>query len=330
MFRLSQFLILVGYFLLILYSPRRVLSQEDNLNFCDIPCVTNIYKRFCGDAKCTTGASDYPQRFDLCSEKCTSAVIGEVMSRCLTQSNPERDDWDGVQTSTLEEIHTYCTGYDIFLNIDVKPQKLGDVEKSFLKKMFVLPETEIEVETSKEKKTDPRKNRSRKTKPGKGESKVHDKDEDDKDEKEEEKEEPESETQVEGDSKRDKRTTSKETASKSANSKTTASKSARSEDKKREKRSKEENKESETMTPPTQKEDKTSKDKTKRRRSTSTSSRDQTIEDEPLEDSLIFKEDDEVQEEAIESAASESLEELENIEETLEQGVDDSEDSKSE
>lgn len=112
------------------------------------------------------------------------------MSRCLTQSSPDRDDWDGVQSSTFQEIVSYCNEYNIPLNTDVKPQKIRDVDKSFLKTMFGSSETE---KTSKEetKKTSSKTTRSRKATPGKEETKTT--------EEEVEKQETEAETQVEED-----------------------------------------------------------------------------------------------------------------------------------
>lgn len=112
------------------------------------------------------------------------------MSRCLTQSSPERDDWDGIQSSTFEEILSYCDEYNIPMNTDVKPQKIKDVDKSFLKTMFGSSETD---KTSKEetKKTTPTTKKSRRTTPGKEETKTT--------EEVVEKQETEAETQVEED-----------------------------------------------------------------------------------------------------------------------------------
>jgi len=110
------------------------------------------------------------------------------MSRCLTQSIPERDDWEEVQTSTLEEIENYCASYDIPLNFDIKPQKIKDVDKSFLKSMFnPLLYKEQSRPKEKTKKRPSKSDKNRKLKPGKLETEAEEEEfetQDDRDPKE--------------------------------------------------------------------------------------------------------------------------------------------------
>lgn len=132
---------------------------EDALNFCDLTCVDNVYKHYCGDAKCTTGASDYTQIYSLCTDKCAAAVAGEAMFQCLTTTVPERDDWDSVQESVLEEIFVFCNGYEIFIDPQVDPLKLEDTDQNLLDTLFDDPEAESKKDQKKKSKKKSRKDK---------------------------------------------------------------------------------------------------------------------------------------------------------------------------
>ena len=153
-------------------SSNRVLIsaqlEESSLNFCDIPCVQKVYDQYCGGARCTTGASDYGQIFALCTDTCAAAVIGEVMMQCLTTTVPDRDDWANVQNGVLEEIVSFCSGYEIAVDDSVEPLKHKDTDKELRNTLFDTPGDE--KKESKEEKGKPGKkeekggNRSRKAK----------------------------------------------------------------------------------------------------------------------------------------------------------------------
>ena len=116
--------------------------EDTSLNFCEIPCVQKVYDQYCGGARCTTGASDYGQIFALCTDTCAAAVIGEVMMLCLTTTVPDRDDWANVQNGVLEEIVSFCSGYEIAVDENVKPLKRKDTDKELRNTLFDTPEDE--------------------------------------------------------------------------------------------------------------------------------------------------------------------------------------------
>lgn len=127
-------------------------GQDENMNFCDMACVRNIYRFYCGAATCTTGASDYGQIFSLCTDTCASAVAGEVMMECLTTTDPNREDWGNVQASVLTEIVEFCLDYEIFINPDVPPLTRQNTDEALLDTLFEDPDAEEEDKKSKKKK----------------------------------------------------------------------------------------------------------------------------------------------------------------------------------
>jgi len=148
-----QFLFFVGVFW--------VQGQDENMNFCDMVCVRNIYRFYCGAATCTTGASDYGQIFSLCTETCASAVAGEVMMECLTTTDPNREDWDNVQASVLSEIVDFCLDYEIIINPDVPPLTRQDTDKELLDTLFEDPDAEEEDKQKSKKKKKSRKDKQK-------------------------------------------------------------------------------------------------------------------------------------------------------------------------
>jgi len=137
-----------------------VQGQDENMNFCDMVCVRNIYRFYCGAATCTTGASDYGQIFSLCTETCASAVAGEVMMECLTTTDPTREDWANVQASVLTEIVDFCLDYEIIINPDVPPLTRQNTDKELLDTLFEDPDAE-EEDNKKSKKNKSRKEKQK-------------------------------------------------------------------------------------------------------------------------------------------------------------------------
>lgn len=146
-------------FLLFVGRVMVVKGQDENLDFCDMICVNNIYSYYCGDATCTTGASNYDQIFSLCTDTCASAVAGEVMMECLTTTDPDRVDWESIQASVLSEIVDFCFDYQILINPDVPPLTMENTDKELLDTLFNDPDAKEDKKKSKSRKKKKNKNR---------------------------------------------------------------------------------------------------------------------------------------------------------------------------
>ncbi|GMH42372.1 hypothetical protein BSKO_10291 [Bryopsis sp. KO-2023] len=85
-----------------------LLSFVRSDNICRSPCIDKLYKRSCGGARCVIGFSTQAEVLGLCSRKCSRAINGGDLLKCLEADFPDRPDVSLIQNTFSKLIGSLC------------------------------------------------------------------------------------------------------------------------------------------------------------------------------------------------------------------------------